>query len=284
MHTLVAHSAILIIAIPLLAAFLTPLISRVSKKARDILVIATLVFVEFLVIILAKDIYLNGIHIYTLGASSPSLTIPEHYMVPVRIILEVDAMSIFMGIISATVSLAAAIYSISFMKEETGGDRFYTLLLLLVVGMLGLEFTGDMFNMFVFLEILSISGAALAAFRTRFADASEGGFKYIVISAVGALVILFAIGIFYSQYNLLNIAALAQAMQYTMLDKIALALLAMAFTMKLAGVPLHMWAPDTYSVAPAGTTPMIYIASQACLYGLFRTCFTLYGVTLNTAT
>jgi len=284
LHTLVAHSAILIIAIPLLAAFLTPLISRVSKKARDILVIATLVFVEFLVIILAKDIYLNGIHIYTLGASSPSLTIPEHYMVPVRIILEVDAMSIFMGIISATVSLAATIYSISFMKEETGGDRFYTLLLLLVVGMLGLEFTGDMFNMFVFLEILSISGAALAAFRTRFADALEGGFKYIVISAVGALVILFAIGIFYSQYNLLNIAALAQAMQYTMLDKIALALLAMAFTMKLAGVPMHMWAPDTYSVAPAGTTPMIYIASQACLYGLFRTCFTLYGVTLNTAT
>ena len=201
MHALVIHSPILVIAIPLLAAFLTPLISRVSEKARDI--------------------YLTGIHIYTLGASSPSLTIPEYYMVPVRIILEVDAMSIFMGIISVTVSLAAAIYSLSYVKEETGRDRYYTLLLLLVVGMLGLEFTGDMFNLFVFLEILSISGAALAAFRTRFADALEGGFKYIVISAVGALIILFAIGIFYAQYNLLNIAALAQVIQYTKLDKIA---------------------------------------------------------------
>jgi len=129
LHALVIHSPILVIAIPLLAAFLTPLISRVSEKARDILVIATLVFVEFLVIILARDIYLTGIHIYTLGASSPSLTIPEHYMVPVRIILEVDAMSIFMGIISATVSLAAAIYSLSYMKEETGRDMYYTLLL-----------------------------------------------------------------------------------------------------------------------------------------------------------
>jgi multicomponent Na+:H+ antiporter subunit D len=138
--------------------------------------------------------------------------------------------------------------------------------------------------MFVFLEILSISGAALAAFRTRFADASEGGFKYIVISAVGALLILFAIGIFYSQYNLLNIAAIAKVMQYTSLDKIALVILIMAFGMKLASVPMHMWAPDTYSVAPAGTSPMIYVASQACLYALFRICFTLFGITMDTST
>jgi len=284
LETLLTHSPILIIAMPLLAAFLTPLISKASDKARNVLVIVTLALVEFLVIMLARDIYLNGIHVYTLGASPSTLTIPEHYMVPVRIVLEVDAMSIFMGIISATVSLAAAIYSLSFMKQETGKDRFYTLLLLLVVGMLGLEFTGDMFNLFIFLEILSISGAALAAFRTRFADSLEGGLKYIIISAIGALIVLFAVGIFYAQYNLLNIAALAQVMQYTMLDKIALALLIMAFTMKLAGVPLHMWAPDTYSVAPAGITPMIYVASQACMYALFRTCFTLYGVTSTTAT
>ncbi len=281
MDSLVTHSSILAIAIPLLAAFLTPLISRTGDKARNLLVIAALAFAEFLVIILARDIYLNGVHIYTLGAMSPDLTIPENYMIPIRIILEVDAMSVFMGIITTTVSLAAAIYSIPFLKEETGGDRFYTLLLLLTVGMLGLVFTGDMFNFFIFLEILSISGAALAAFRTRRADATEGGFKYIVISAVSALVVLFAVGILYAEYNLLNIAALAQVIQYTPLDKIALALLVVALVMKLAGVPLHMWAPDTYSVAPAGTTPMIYIASLACLYGLFRVCFTLYGVTLN---
>jgi len=284
LDTLITHSPILIIAIPLLAAFLTPLIGRVSQKAREALVIASLAFAEFLVIILARDIYANGLHVYTLGASLPNLTIPEGYIVPVRIILEVDGMSIFMGIISATVSLAAAIYSLHFMKEETGQDRFYTLLLLLVAGMLGLEFTGDLFNMFVFLEILSISGAALAAFRVRFADALEGGFKYIVISAVGALIILFAVGLLYAQYNLLNIAALADVMQYGTIEKIALALLIIGFIIKLAGVPLHMWAPDTYAVAPAGITPMIYVASQACMYGLYRVCFTLYGITLDQLT
>jgi multicomponent Na+:H+ antiporter subunit D len=170
------------------------------------------------------------------------------------------------------------------MRKDTGKDKFYTLLLLLTAGMMGLEFTGDMFNLFIFLEILSLSGAALAAYRTRFVDALEGGFKYMCISAVASLMILLAVGMFYAQYNLLNMAALGQALQYTMLDKIALALLLMAFVMKLAGVPLHMWAADTYSVAPAGTTPMIYVASQACMYALFRVCFSLYGVTLNTLT
>jgi len=274
----------LIIAIPLLAAFLTLLIGRISEKARNVLVVVSLVFVEFLVIVLARDIYANGIHIYTLGASSPTLTIPEQYMVPVRIILQVDAMSIFMGIIAATVSLAAAIYSLSFMKEETGQDSFYTLLLLLVAGMLGMVFTGDLFNLFVFLEIAAISGAGLAAFRIRFADTAEGGFKYLVISSAAALVVLFSVGIFYAQYNLLNIAALAQVIQYTMLDKVALALLVIAFAMKLGSVPLHMWVPDTYAAAPASITAMLLVSSQICMYALFRTCFSLYGVTLNTAT
>ena len=136
----------------------------VSKKARNILVIVSLAFAGFLVAILARDIYLNGLHVYTLGATSPDLATPERLMIPVRIILEVDGISIFMGIVTAIISLVAAIYSFSFMKEETGQNRFYTLLLLLVAGMFGMEFTGDMFNLFVFLEIASIAGAALVAF------------------------------------------------------------------------------------------------------------------------
>ena len=262
---------------------MTPLIGRASGKARDVLVVASLAFVVFLVIILARDIYLNGLHIYSLGASSPNLAIPENYMVPVRIILEVDGMSIFMGIIWATVSLVAAIYSLSFMKEETGQNRFYTLLLLMVAGAFGMMFTGDLFNMFVFLEIASIAGAALIAFRTKSADAVEGGFKYIVISTIAGLMVLFAVGLLYAQYNLLNIGALAQVIQYTMLDKIALVLFLMAFTMKTGMIPLHMWFPDAYTVAPASVTAMLVITSHACMYAAFRICFSLYGGVLDTS-
>ncbi len=281
MDTLITHSSILIIAIPLVTAFLIPLIGMTSKKARNALVIVSLAFVVFLVFALAKDIAINGIHIYTLGATSPDLTTPTGFMVPVRIILEVDGMSILMGIIWSIVSLAAAIFSLSHIASETGQNRFYTLLLLMVTGGFGMMFTSDLFNLFVFLEIASISGAALIAFRTKFADTQEGGFKYIVVSAIASLMILFAIGLLYAQYNLLNIGALAQVIQYTTPDKIALALLLIAFTMKAGMVPLHMWFADSYSVAPASITGMLVITSHACMYAAFRVCFTLYGGMLD---
>ncbi|MCK5181101.1 MAG: NADH:ubiquinone oxidoreductase [Dehalococcoidia bacterium] len=254
-----------------------------SKKARNTLVIVSLVFVTFLVFALARDISINGIHIYTLGATSPDLTTPTGFMVPVRIILEVDGIAILMGIIWSIVSLAAAIFSLSHIASETGQNRFYTLLLLMVTGGFGMMFTSDLFNLFVFLEIASISGAALIASRTRFADSQEGGFKYIVVSAIASLMILFAIGLLYAQYNLLNIGALAAAIQYTMLDRIALVILISAFVMKLGGVPMHMWLSDTYSVAPVSITVLLIAASQASMYALMRICFTLYGVTLDLA-
>jgi multicomponent Na+:H+ antiporter subunit D len=274
---LVAQSPILIIAIPLAAAFLTPLVGMANKKARNGLVVGSLVFVVFLVFALARDISMNGIHVYTLGATSPSLGVPTGFIVPVRIVLEVDGMSIFFGIIWSIVSLAAAIYSLSHIAGETGQNRFFALLLLMVTGGFGMMFTGDLFNLFVFLEIASISGGALIAYRTRFADTQEGGFKYIVVSAVAGLMVLFAVGLLYAQYNSLNIAYLAQVIQYTTLDKIALALFLMAFAMKTGMVPLHMWFPDAYSVAPASITGMLVITSHACMYAAFRVCFTLYG-------
>jgi multicomponent Na+:H+ antiporter subunit D len=274
---LVAQSPILIIAIPLVAAFLTPLVGMASSKARNVLAIGSLIFTVFLVFALARDISITGIHVYTLGATSPSLGVPTGFIVPVRIVLEVDGMSVFFGIIWSIVSLAAAIYSLSHIAKETGQNRFFTLLLLMVAGGFGMMFTGDLFNLFVFLEIASIAGGALIAYRTGFADTQEGGFKYIVVSAIAGLMVLFATGILYAQYNSLNIAYLAQAIQYTTLDQIALALFLIAFAMKTGMVPLHLWFPDAYSVAPASITGMLVITSHACMYAAFRICFTLYG-------
>jgi multicomponent Na+:H+ antiporter subunit D len=274
---LVAQSPILIIAIPLVVAFLTPLIGMASSKARNGLVVGSLIFTVFLVFALARDISINGIHLYTLGATSPALGVPTGFMVPVRIVLEVDGMSIFFGIIWSIVSLAAAIYSLSHIAKETGQNRFFTLLMLMVAGGFGMMFTGDLFNLFVFLEIASIAGGALIAYRAGSADTQEGGFKYIVVSAIAGLMVLFATGILYAQYNSLNIAYLAQVIQYTTLDQIALALFLIAFAMKTGMVPLHLWFPDAYSVAPASITGMLVITSHACMYAAFRICFTLYG-------
>ena len=281
METVLTHSPALIIAVPLLGAFLTPLVSRINKEIRNIFVILTMGLTGFLIALLSHDVLINGnVHTYIFG--SKDLGSPV-----VRILFEVDAMNAFMIIIGAILAFVAVIYSYSFMKEETGLDKYYTLMLLMTAGMLGMMLTGDMFNFFVFLEITSIASCALIAFWTNKGKAVEAAFKYIVVSTIGALFILFAIAILYSQYNALNMAVLANSIDLSntstaFLDKIALALLVAGLAMKAGIVPMHMWLPDAYGRAPAPVTVILIGTTQAGLYALFRVVFTIYGSSLTT--
>ena len=268
------YTVALVVAVPLLGAFLTPLVGRINDKLRNIFVIIVLALNAFLVFLLASDVLTTGIKTYVFGAKD--LTYPI-----VRILFEVDAMSIFMAIISSILVTVAVIYSWSFMKENTGLDKYYTLILLLTAGMLGMVLTGDMFNFFVFLEISSIASCALIAFWTNKGESVEAGFKYIIISAMGALFVLFAIALLYGQYNALNIALLSSVIQYTFLDKIALVLLIVALAMKAGIVPMHMWLPDSYGSAPSSISIILVGATLASLYGVFRVIFTLYGNVLS---
>ena len=268
------YTVALVVAVPLLGAFLTPLVGRINDKLRNIFVIIVLALNAFLVFLLASDVLTTGIKTYVFGAKD--LTYPI-----VRILFEVDAMSIFMAIISSILVLVAVIYSWSFMKENTGLDKYYTLILLLTAGMLGMVLTGDMFNFFVFLEITSIASCALIAFWTNKGESVEAGFKYIVISAMGALFVLFAVALLYGQYNALNIALLSNVIQYTFLDKIALVLLIVALAMKAGIVPMHMWLPDSYGSAPSSISIILVSATLASLYGVLRVIFTLYGNALS---
>jgi multicomponent Na+:H+ antiporter subunit D len=151
------------------------------------------------------------------------------------------------------------------------------MLFLLVAGILGMVSTGDLFNFFVFLEISSLAGAALVAYRIDKGEAVEAGLKYALLSTVGALSVLVAIGILFAQYNALNIATLASRLQFTRLDMVALVLLAVPLAMKCGAVPMHFWTPDSYTTAPSSITALLVVSSQASLYGLFRILFTLYG-------
>ena len=277
------HIPILIIAIPLLAAFLVPLIGRINKKATGILTTLALSVSLILTIALAVKILTVGPQVYVFGATSPSLTLPSGLKFPIRIMFQIDAMSIFMGLITAVISFVGAIYSLTFMEQHSGLDKYYSLLLLLTVGVFGIEFTGDMFNLFVFLEIASIAAVALISFRgVNLGEPAEAGFKYMVVSSIAALIVLFTVGIFYGEYDLLNFAALASVIKYSQLDKIALGLLVPVLAMKAGAVPMHMWTPDAYSEAPAPITIILVSASQASLYVLFRVIFSLYNITLNT--
>jgi len=283
MSILLKNSPVLILALPLLAAFLIPLVGRINKKIVGTFAALTLAFSLILTILLAVKVVTVGTQVYVFGAQSSGLTLPTGLNVPIRIMFQIDAMGIFMGLITATVSFLGAVYSLSFIRKPEGMDKFYSLLLLLTVGMFGMEFTGDLFNLFVFLEIASIASVALIAYRgIDMGEPAEAGIKYMIVSSISALVVLFAIGIFYGEYDVLNIAAIASMIKYSQMDKIALALLLPVLAMKSGAVPMHMWTPDAYSEAPAPITMILVAASQASLYALFRVVFSLYNINSNT--
>ncbi len=276
------HSPALIVATPLLAAFLTPLVSRINDTVRNIFVLIMLSITGLLVGILGYDVLTNGIRTYVFGGGSTVVTLPSGLVFHVRIIFEIDAMSIFMVFITIILAIICIVYSLSFMKKEDGLDKYYTVILLLIVSILGMELTGDLFNFFVFLEISCITSCALIAFWVHKGEALEAAFKYIVISSIAALFFLFALGLLYTQYNALNMAAIANAMQansiqFGLLDRVAFVLIIVSLAMKAGLAPMHMWLTDAYGEAPASVTYIIIGATMASLYGVFRVCFTLYG-------
>lgn len=285
MSSIITHAPALVIALPLLAAFLVPVIGRINRKALGIFAAIVLGITLIITLSMAVRILPGNPMIYVFGGNESGMTLPSGYTVPIRIIFHIDGMGIFMGIITAIVSFLGAVYSLSFMQKYDGLEKYYALLLLLASGMFGMEFTGDIFNFFVFLEIASIASVALIAFRSNLSgEPAEAGFKYMVVSSISALMVLFAVGLFYGQYDVLNMATIASVMKFTQLDKIALILLLTVLAMKAGSVPMHMWTPDAYSEAPASITMILVAASQASLYALFRIAFSIYNINLNTVT
>lgn len=280
MMFLTEHAPALVIAIPLLAAFITPLFNKVDKRIRNLWVILSLVFTEFFVSILSFKVLGSGSYVYTLGATIPSLTSPAGF--PVRIILEVDAMNALISFIALSITLIAAIYSWKFIEKYEAQGKFYSLFLLLTAGMMGMSLTGDFFTLFVFLEVVSVSSAALIAFFRK-GESFEAAFKYLIISAIGTSFLLFSIGLLYGHYGLLNMAAIANGVRqhYSFLDTAALSLFVAALLLKSGSVPIHMWKVDAFQEAPVPLIVVCIASSLVSLYLLFRVAFSIFGLVIS---
>ncbi len=273
---MIEHLPALIIAIPLFGAFIAPLFKKKQSIAAVWAILITAITV-ILSLMLMYQVRLHGIIVYVFGADKPTIVLPSGYKVPIRIMFEIDGIGAFMAISATLMSFVGALYSYSHVKAESGLEKYYALLLLLEVGILGMVLTGDLFNLFVFLEIAGIAGSALVGFRNYRGEASEAGIKYLIVSAVASLMVLFAIGILYGEYGNLNLAYISRQVSLSTLDMIAFGLLFASFAMKCGSVPMHYWVPDAYTEVPAGINPVLLVSTYASLYALFRVSFTLFA-------
>ena len=284
MITVTDHAPILIVAIPLLAAFLTPVIGMISAKIRDAVVLASIILTIGMVSITAVKLVEGAFKpiVYTLGAVEP---LPLDYEVPVRILLVIDALGILMAGLISIIALLSLIYSWKYMgKGISGLDSYYTLFLLMIAGLLGIVITGDIFNMYVFLEIAAISIYALVAFKKDTPESMEAAIKYLIVGSIASSFILLGIALLYGEYGTLAMAQLAYDIQVspTLVGNVALALFITGFAIKAGIVPMHLWVADAYAVAPTPISMFLSgIATKVGLYALFRIAFTLFGASIN---
>jgi len=204
---------------------------------------------------------------------------------PFEACLQVDMFGVFMAIVYVMIGLLAAVYSVRYMERDTGLAEYYTLLLGMIAGMMGVVFAGDFFTLFVFWELMSLTSYALVAFRKKRWAPIEAGFKYLIMSAAGGATILLAMSFLYGMTGTLNFANLGATLGSVVPNEwlyVTLTLVIVGFGVKAAIVPFHTWLPDAHPEAPAPISALLSGALvQTGAYALIRVLLVVFGSVQN---
>lgn len=267
------HFPVFSVMILFLGAFLIVVLGK-HRRFRNITAIASTAVSLICMIALVNPVMIGGeIVTYWLGNRS----IAGGYAIGIAI--EVDALSLFFGLLVSTAVFVSTLYSIRYMEHDDNVPQYYTLLLMLAGGVMGLVLTGDIFNMYIMVEILTFAAVALTAFRNRVYGALEAAFKYLVVGCIGSTCILTGIVMLYAQAHTLNFAQLSALVpgNMTTSTKIAFALLYIGFCTKAFIVPFHPLAADAHGAAPASISVLISgVLTKSGVYGIIRLTFFLF--------
>jgi len=255
------------VALPLVTAFILPLCGDRYKRLATLLANAAVLALLVLAITTIGKSYS-----YQVG----------RWSIPLGINMVLDGLSSLLLITISVVSAASMLFSVRYMEQYTAKTKFLSLFMLMLTGMNGVVLSGDIFNLFVFLEIASIASYALVGFGCEH-EQLEAAFKYAVLGSVASSLILFAIGLVYGNTGTLNMAYISQAIQTRGLNHgltFALAMFIAGFGLKAALVPFHAWLPDAHPAAPAPVSAMLsgVLIKVLGIYAIARLLFNVFGV------
>ena len=267
------HFPIYSIMVLFLGAFLIVIFGK-SKVFRHAVALLATFASFFFMAMLFKPVMLEGQTIaYWMGNRVPA----GGYAIGIA--LEVDALSLFFGLLVSCVVFIACVYSIQYMSHDDNVPQYYTLFLMLAGGVMGLVLSGDLFNMFIMVEILTFAAVALTAFRNTANGALEAAFKYLVVGCIGSTCILADTIMLYAQVHTLNLAQMSALIpgNLSTATKVAFALLFIGFCTKAFLVPFHPLAADAHGAAPASISVLISgVLTKSGIYGLIRLSYFLF--------
>ncbi len=265
------HLPALQVVVPLLAAPLCALLRRPTLAWAW----ATLVSWAALVIaaLILTQVLTTGPISYWIGNWQP----------PWGIEYRIDTISAFMLVLVTGIGAVVMPYARVSLAAELPADRlpwYYTMYLLCLAGLLGMTVTGDAFNVFVFMEIASLSSYVLIAMGPS-RRALMAAYQYLILGTIGATFYIIGVGFLYLMTGTLNIADLAERLPLVENQRpiiVGLAFIAVGLSLKFALFPLHFWLPGAYAYAPSAAAAfMAATATKVAVYLLLRFFFTVFG-------
>ena len=265
------------VVIPLVAAPVCLLLRNPRHAWAWSTVVSWLVLA--MALLLVQRVTAGGTLSYAIGA----------WATPWGIEYRVDMAGALMALIIAAIGAIVMPYawrSIQHELHKTHTGLFYTCYLLCLTGLLGIVVTGDVFNLFVFLEISSLSSYVLISLgSTR--RALTAAYQYLVMGTIGATFILIGVGLLYMMTGTLNMMDLSQRLPEvadTRTIRVAFAFVTVGVSIKLALFPLHIWLPNAYTFAPSVVSAFIAAtATKVGVYVLLRFFFTVFGIRFSFA-
>ncbi len=260
------------IVAPLLAAFAIPLLSKLYKDAARVVPGIVLFYNVVISFVLFNRVARQGMISEVIAGWQP----------PWGINLVLTPFTAFLAGMVSILGFLIWLYGFRFKRTLKGGVvKYYEILqMMMIAGSIGVIITGDLFNMFVFIEIVGITAYSLTAFY-RDRNGAEAGFKYLLLGSLASTFLLLAILIVYTQTGTLNMAQIAERMAYVpqSLKITALIFFLIALGIEAEMFPLNAWAPDAYEQAPSPTSATFAaVVSIAGIYALVRVLFTLFDV------
>lgn len=197
----------------------------------------------------------------------------------IGIAFAVDGLGAGLALFVGALGVVALVLSARLVQAET--LLFDALAVLFVGAMVGFCLSGDIFNMFVFFELMSVSAYVLVGYEVRKRAPLEGSLTFAVTNTVGSILLLFGIGLLYNTAGALNLAQIGRALEHGPVDLgvvVAFALIAVGLLVKAGVVPFHLWMADAYAVAPTPICILLAGAfSELGLYAVFRILWTAFG-------
>ncbi len=242
--------------------------------------------------ILGLDFFMAGNLLRGVAAHGPVAYYIGGWPAPWGIEVRGDGLAAIMLILICFIMFWTVVYGASSMEREItpGGSGWYcTLLLLITAGMMGLVVSGDLFNMYVMIEVVTLSGCALVLARGG-REVLPAALKYLLLATIGSGFILFGIAFTYLLTGHLNLGfaaaeLMASGAQYPYLNWIALTFMVIGLAVKAGLFPLHVWLPDAHSTAPSTSSAVLSgLVVKVYAVVVMRVFFQLYTAELLQAT